>query len=54
MIVRGALGWLLPQERGLADLTQVTLQDFLWSAGRPTRPGRWSRFCGCSATSGTG
>ena len=30
MIVRGALDWLLPEERGLEDLTQSTLQDFLW------------------------
>ena len=29
MIVRGVLEWLLPEEGGLADLTQSTLQDFL-------------------------
>ena len=30
MIVRGVLDWLLPEEGGLVDLTQSTLQDFLW------------------------
>ena len=51
MIVRGALDWLLPEERGLEDLTQSTLQDFLWyhlpvkwliDTREHTRlPGRW-------------